>query len=158
MLLNIAYFLFCDPILPVGVSATEENSLTFGGNCCHRTLVAETSVICVVVEYTDSQGSTVGFKRSFSFQGFLSVCGTLRVVEGETAIVVDKDSSTSVAFLGDEATENSQNSRVYDSIWSMETHSPGFVILLSFRLPSLIFLGCFVIAPARQHAQTDGRT
>ena len=111
MLLNIAYFLFCDPILPVGVSATEENSLTFGGNYCHRTLVAETSVICVVVEYTDSQGSIVGFKSSFGFQGFFSVGGTLWIVEGETTKVDNEDSGASVALLGDEAAEDSQKSR-----------------------------------------------
>ena len=111
MLLNIAYFLFCDPILPAGVSATEGNSLTFDGNCCHKTLVAETFVICVIVEYTDSQGSTVCFKSSFGFQGFFGVGGALWIVEGETTIVVNEDSGASVALLGNKSAEDSQESR-----------------------------------------------
>ena len=111
MILNIAYFLFCDPILPVGVSATEGNSLTFDGNCCHKTLVAETSVICVVVEYTDSQGSRVCFKSSFGFQGFVSVGGALWIVEGKPTKVVNEDSGASIALLGDESAEDSQKSR-----------------------------------------------
>ena len=111
MLLNIAYFLFCYSILPVGVSSTEGNSLTFDVNCSHKTLVAETSVICVIVEYADSQGSRVGFKSSFGFQGFFSVGGALWIVECETTKVVNKDSGASVALLGDESSEDSQKSR-----------------------------------------------